>query len=146
MIEPMRTSRRSFLTGLAALIACPIKAVIPAVPDTLPGKRRWLWINGSDWVNHHDGFVRSMHICAQRSDGQYFYIYVFQRLEDLRGPREQVRRMMLLDRENAKMTLDSFLNCDCVVGKPCAFHYRPPIELDAEDQAALDAEVVEIVS
>jgi len=128
----LEMTRRSLLTGLAALLSAPVKTMLPSVPETASGPRRWLWVHCTGWHELHNKTERALNFVAQRSDGEYFYVRVCERLEDLEAPSHLVKALVDLDMKHAVFTLNDFLNCDCIAGKPCARHTLVDIEEDEE--------------
>lgn len=107
-------SRRSFLSAaIGAFAASHSAALLPARPVS----RTWIFFDGGPrWTQSawEPGWFAVL--IALRSDGQYFYARgICPEREHSPGRRE-------LENWKLRVSLDRFLNCDCVAGQPCARH------------------------
>lgn len=110
--------RRTFLSALLTA-AGTVLIDKSAVAQALLPANEWKYLKFTDPRPMMDSHLLVSHLIGQRTDGKWFYVIIPETAEEVGHPHIHKSHM-----DNARWTLDTFLNCACVEGTPCEEHKR----------------------
>lgn len=121
--------RRGFLSLLAGAAVAAATGALKAVRVG----RSWRNVEWSPWMMPmSDPGKLVSHIKGERSDGTWFVAFAPVSVD---ATAEEAEMAV----QNAQALFDEFLDCDCVVGTPCAKHFVPDYPAGDEKMEMPDA-------